>query len=349
MSGTIPVPAGLDALDAADQRLLDSMRDDGGGTAPAPTEHEAPASVAAEIEIDPDDGVHVDDGAVVDPADPAKIKFVPHAQFHAANERRKAAEAKAAAAELKLATETAKVNARLEMLSAALSAPAQQASTAVPEVEIPDVNIDPVGHFKAQLEQVTRRAADQEAILRGMQERGQQERQFAELRNWGAEQERAFLAKEPAYQDAMKFLESGRNAELEKIGVTDPAERRRILGNDIQQIAIRARQEGADFAERLYGLAEARGFKKAAPVAADPGAVTVGGVVVPPLEPAGTPSAAAVARAVAGRENSTTIGSMGAAPGVRLSAARIADMPEAQFAALKDRMNPAELRALLGE
>ena len=136
-------------------------------------------------------------------------------------------------------------------------------------------------------------------------------------------------------------------AELAAIGVTHPAEQRRIIATDIHNIAVRSRQEGVDFAERLYTLAQKRGFQKAAAAAPAPG--------VPPMDASGATVAVPVfeqapVRLQSGRDNAMTIGSAGAAPPTRLSVAKIAEMNEAQFDALVSRMkgDPTALRDLLG-
>lgn len=322
MSATIAVPAGLDTLSPEETRLMENMRDD--APAPAASAAPEPAPAAEPTDLD-DEAPDAGDG---------RQKTVPHAQFHAANERRKAAEAKAAAAEQKLAVEQARLAERLDMLTRAVTATTPPAAAVEPE--IPDIATDPVGHFQAQLALRDRKLAEQAAILSGMQEQTVQQRQISDLRNWGAASEMAFEAQEPSYRDAMKFLTEGRHAELEQIGITDPNERARIIGQDVANIAARTRQEGGDFAARLFAVAKARGFK-ATPA-------------VPALDaaPASIPEPAA--RIAAGRENSTTIGSAGSAPPARLSVEKIANMPDAQFAALVGKLkgDPGAFRDLMG-
>lgn len=351
MSATISVPKGIDSMSADDTKLLDAMRAEEapppGSDAPEPTQRRAPepqAADAADVADIDDDAGDVGDTAADAPDATGKTKLVPHAQFHAANERRKVAEKKAAEAELRLATETAKVQTRLDMLQAAMTASAMPAPAAAVEIELPDVETDPVGHFKAVAAQEKAARLELTAAVRSIQERDQQQRQLGELRNWGAAQERAFQAAEPSYDEAMQFLTQNRHAELEAIGVTDPMQRAQIIGSDVQQIALRARQEGANFAERLFKTAEARGFKKIAPASTG---TTIGGVVVPPME-ATIDAPAAVTRVNNGRENSTTIGSLGAAPPTRLSVEKIANMGEAEFEALVSKMTKGERINLLG-
>jgi hypothetical protein len=337
MSATITVPKGLDTLDASERALLDSMRaDEAAEPAEAAPEPRATAAVAPEPEpVEPE--IEIDDDGAPQPS-----RMVPHAQFHAANERRKAAEAKAREAETKLATEMARLQERFGLITQLVESQttAPPAAPALAE-ELPDVAVDPVGHFKALYDRTQKELGDVKSILTGFQESQQQSRAVQELRNWGMSQEMAFEAQEPAYRPAMEHLRASRHEELEAIGVTNPTERERIIANDITAIAQRARVEGANFAERLFRAAEKRGFKKAAPAAAaaDP--------AIPPLD---APAAARIDTVQRGRDNSTSIGSLGSAPAVRMSVEKIANMNDRDFAVLLKKMegNPTALRDLMG-
>lgn len=329
MSESVTVPAGLDKLTADEQRVFNEMRaDDDGPAAPVPAATPEPeqSAQAPEPEIDIDDA----------PTDDGKQKTVPHAQFHAANERRKAAEAKAAAAEQRAAVEAAKFAERLNLLTQAVAvSQPQPVVPPVPAVEVPDRDADPVGYFEAQLRLRDQKLAEQAAILSGMQENGQRVQQATELRNWGAAQEQAFAALEPSYSEAMTHLQNSFFRELAASGVTDPNAQREIVGQNVAQIAARARADGANFAERLYALAQVRGFAKAAPT--------------PTLDAA--PALDQAERVAAGRESAVTIGSIGAAPPTRLSPEKIANMSDRDFGILVGKLkgDPAALRRLMGE
>lgn len=362
MSATIEVPRGLDKLSPEEERLMESMRDDGPDLPEAEPAAAPPAPVAEDLEIDvPDEP---------EPAAGARPTTVPHAQFHAANERRKAAElktreaeARAAAAEAAADKERAVTQARLDMLAriAETSAPAVAAPVADPapvEEALPDRNVDPIGYFEALTTRQAKQVESLTGMVRGLTEGQRQQQQLAELRQWGIQQETAFKQTNPDFDDAMTHMRRTRDEELKAIGVNDAAERQRIMNNDVTAIALRARQEGGNFAERLYGTALARGYAKKvadpAPAAAAPAAaapVASNGVAIPPLEvePPAAPSARA-ARIEQGRENSTTIGSLGSAPPAKLSVEKIANMSESDFAVFIKRYegNPAALRDLMG-
>ena len=313
--------AGLDTMSAEDNALMASMRDE----APTPEFETAPEAAAPEPE-------HEEAPEAADPT-----RTVPHQALHAEREKRKAAEAKVAAAEQKAAVEAAKFAERFQMLAAAVQA-TQPAPQAPAPAEIPDVNTDPIGHFKALYEQTQKAVKEQSAILTGFQEQQKQAREVSELRAWGTQQEQAFMAQEPSYVAAMDHLKQSRHAELEAVGITDPAQREALIMQDVTQIAQAARQQGVNYAERLYNVALKRGFQKATETPA-----------IPALD-AAPPALDAIQRAQRGRDSATTISAAGTAAPVALSPERIASMSDAQFSAYisKIKGDPAALRNLMG-
>jgi hypothetical protein len=329
MSETItrPVPAGIDTLSADESALLDSMRDSNGDDiASLASTPDAPEAVELPAADEPDDTGDVTE---------QRSKTVPHQAFHAEREARKQAQAEAREAKQQAAVEMARAQTRLELLTQAVQAATATPAAAAPAVEIPDVAVDPVGHFQAIAEQQRRELADLKAMTQGFQQAQQQQAAVQELRSWATSQEVEFMARENAYADAMKYMREGRHAELEAAGVVDIGERERIINGDVTQIALRARQEGVNFAERLFNIAQKRGYSKAA--------------VIPPLDAAVAPPPAAE-RAERGRANSLTIGSAGAAPPPALTAEKLASMSDRDFTAMYEKLkaNPAALRQYMG-
>lgn len=371
MSGTKDVPQGLDTMSPEEQALFDGMRDDAPAPAtpaPEPKQLRQQRVEPQPVETEPQatDVTH-DDTSAADPGEDEgtsePTRMVPHKVFHAEREKRKGIEAKLS----ELQTQAAADKARFEERFNALAAVAQAATAPPPaapaaEEPLPDVTVDPVGHFQALSQRQAKQVEMLTGLVQGMQSQQQQASQIAQLRSWGAAQEQAFETREPTYREAMAHLERSRREELTALGVLDPVEQSRILGQDIQNIAVRARQEGANFAERLYALAQRRGYQKTA--AATTGVPAIDGSQTTSPAAARQPAASVAAAAPTldipaadpatrlrhGRENATTIGAAGTAPPTRLSAAQIADMSEAQFSALLGRMegNPTLLRDLLG-
>ena len=353
MSATIETPRGLDSLTPDEQRLMESMRED----APAPDEPAAPEPVApvAAPAAETTEDFEIDLPEAAPAAPEPRQTTVPQQALHEERLKRRAAEKLIAEKEALLAAaataqekDKAVLQARLDMLAAAMQVPPPAPTAAPPIVEepLPDENTDPVGYFKALTSKLQKTVETQGAMLTGFTEQQRQAQAATELRNWGVAQEQAFEASEPAYREAMTWLQKSRHEELTAIGIIDPAERQRIINGDVTSIAVTAKNAGANFAERLFKAAQTRGWQKK--VAAAP----LEPAVIPPLEaatPAVDPDARA-ARIAAGRENSTTIGSLGSAPPARLSVEKIANMSEADFAKFIQRFegNPNALRDLMG-
>lgn len=341
MSATIEVPTGLDSLTPEEQRLMDSMRDDGPDDAAAPTQDAPPVAEAPDdIEIpDLDEPAPRADGR----------RTVPHAQFHAAREEAKAAkkaladsDAKRIEAETKLATETARIQERVNLLTALAQTPPATpvpAAAVAEEDPIPDVNVDPIGHFQKAFERLSKQVETRDAVIQGLQEHQRQAAQITELQNWGSTQEAAYMLHEPAYAPAMEHLKKTYDEELVDLGIVDPAHRQREINNMVTAVALKARQDGANFAERLYRQALRRGFVKSTPATAplSPAPEIVSGGVIPPLDSAPSPAAARAARVEEGRDNSMTIGTVGAAPPGRISLEKLSSLPDEQFAKVMER------------
>jgi hypothetical protein len=304
MSATMDAPW-LEKLDASDNALLDAMRADDAAPRRLP---DAPAAAAMPEPGSGESGPYVevpDDGTF----DHLKAEREPDD----ADRRVAAAEERLRTVERQGAAELARAQERLNILTQLATAQAPAAAPA----PIPDVDADPIGHFRAVSERSAREVQQLAATVRGMHEGQQRAQQMHALRQWGTNQELAFEAKEPSYRAAMAFLKQSRDEELEALGVTDPAERQRVLANDVSAIAAKAAQDRANFAERLYRTAEKRGWK--APNAA-PGTK---GTNQP--APRGAPA--------------------------RLTPEAIANLPDEQFGKLVENMRqrgPSALRALMG-
>lgn len=337
----------IDVMTAEDTALLDSMRndtdapeievvadqDDLGDLEAAPEAEEAPIADATEPEAGAESVV--------------KKKPTTADRFRALTKERDEARALASDAERARAVSEGIVTERLRLLTEAAQSALQvpQAPPAAPvPIEIPDINTDPVGHFKAQLEVLQRKATEQEAILQGFNQQQEQQRRINELRAWGSAQEAELMSREPDYNEAMDFMKAQRRKQLAALKITSPEHQEQVIGSDVTNIALRARAEGFNFAEQMYAIAESYGYqKKAAPT-------TSAVPVIPPLD-AGLPAADRAAAQERGRANSTTIATVGASTPVGLTPDRIASMSDAQFAKHIEGLraaNPTALRDLMG-
>lgn len=326
----------IDVMTAEETALLNSMRNE----TEAPEVNDAPIE-AADADTDIEDAPE----AIETPEAEAAAEGKPQSRYtkrvFELTEKARVAEEGRIAAEQARAVSEGVVSERLRLLTEAAQSALQQQTPppAAPAVTIPDIETDPVGHFKTQFELQQKQLAEQNAILQGFAQQQEHARQVAELRAWGSAQEAEFSAKEPAYNEAMQFMLERRKVQLTAIGVSDPAAQQQVIANDITQIAIKSRSENANLGERLYKVAESYGYQKKAP---EP--------VIPPLE-AGLPAADRAATAERGRANSTTIANVGASTPIGLTPDKIAAMPEAQFLKYVDDIKAkggSALRDLLG-
>ena len=319
MSATIEVPRGLDKLDPAEQALFNSMRADDGRADPV-----LPDAPEAAETLSPDGNRSNDEGPWIDLDSSEYADVAPASREPSDYQRRvEAAEARARAAERTRETDAAVFQARLDMLAQiAATAPAAHAPPPA-EAPIPDVNFDPIGHFREVSVRTQRQLEELGGIVRSQHENQQRVHQIGELRQWVADHEADFIKRDPTYRAAVQHLVDSRHAELEALGMTDRAARQRTITSDVQAIARKAREEGVNPAERFYNVAVQRGFAKAAKPASAPAA----------------PAARTISAAPAAR----------GAP-LRLTAETIANMPDAQFEAIYGRLktNPAALRQLMG-
>lgn len=351
MSATITreTPSGLDAFSPEELAAIADMSDDAPGddgsiAAPEPAAPAAPTAEDLEIDVP-----EAPAAAVA----PERSRTVPQQALHQEREKRRAAEKKALERETELAAEKAAraqdqavLQARVDMIAKLAETQAAVPVAPVAEEALPDKTTDPIGYFEALTGRMQKRLEAQDGMLRGFAEQQRRAQQGAELRAWGMAQENEFAEREPDYSDAMEFLKASRRAELRALGVTDAAERERTIAQDVNTIALVARRDGANFAERLFKTAQERGFVKKAAAPAVPAAPAI-----PALD---AEFSSAAARAERGRENAMTLSTVGSAPAAKLSVERIANMSESEFDALitKAKTNPGAypefIRQLMG-
>lgn len=240
-------------LTAEENGLMEANRDSehtapDSDPTPAPEPEERPAPVAPKAEAQPD----------IDP-ETGKQRKVDYGAFHSERERRKTADAE----NQKLKEEIAKFNGRFETLQQLARQPKPQ--EAQQEQAIPDVNVDPVGHFQAvnaqlrtQLEGVSKWRETQESNATAMNN-------VRELTSIAMRHETEFSKTTPDYQDAAAYVRQARDQELDYMGYKDPAVRNQIIQQDALQIAAQALQGNLNAAEVVYNIAKARGYQAKAP------------------------------------------------------------------------------------
>lgn len=273
--------------------------------APAPeAQEQAPAAATApKTEAQPD----------IDP-ETGKQRKVDYGAFHAERERRKTSDAELA----KAREEIAKFNGRFETLQQlAKQTKAPEAEQPVP---IPDVNVDPVGHFQAKSAQLERQLQDVSRWRESQEANATAMNNVQQLTRIALSHEAEFAAKTPDYQDAAGYVRSMRDQELTHMGYADPAVRQQIIQQDALQIAAQALQGGLNAAEVVYNIAKARGYQGKAPAVAP--------VLAPVVK---SPDAQKLAIVAKGQQQASPLGNLngGAAPEVSMES--LLKMTDAEF------------------
>jgi hypothetical protein len=278
---------------------------------PAPDRREAPAADAKTDDADP----------VIDPADvdpkTGKARKVNYGAFHAERVKRQSTETELA----KAREEIAKFNGRfdtLRQMAQGQKPPAPNAPPQPEQIEVPDVNVDPVGHFEARS-----RIAEQriEAMDKWRQQQEQtttantNARRISEI---AQNSEAEFSKANPDYADAFAHLKGARDKTLESMGYKDPVQRQNIMAHEAIQLAATALQNGLSPAEVVYNMAKAQGYAKAAPP--------------PPAAPTPTPIAKKIETVARGQAATQSLGQANGSAPTEISAEAVLKMSDAEFA-----------------
>lgn len=245
-----------DALSAEEtQMMADNQASENDRSEPeaalAPEAEKETAPATPEGEAQPD----------IDPATGQQRK-VDYGAFHAERAKRKAAEAKSQETEKQLATAMG----RFSVLE-------QLAKQNIPKAEVmpteaPDINTDPVGHFKALYEQSQQKIGDLDKWRQTQEANATAMNNVQQLTRIALSHEGEFSKKIPDYQEAASYVRSVRDQELQAMGYADPGVRQQIIQSDALQIAAQALQNNMNAAEVVYNIAKARGWQIKAPAPA---------------------------------------------------------------------------------
>lgn len=283
----------------------------------------------AEQIVEPTQEAAVADPPADPPADPqAKPPaMVPSGRLREEADARRAAEERYAVSERARLT----LEERTNLLLRAMQQPAQPTV----EAPIPDFAENPVGHLlgtlaKVQGELTTLRQGDQTR-----NEMAQRNSQVAAITERAKALESEFMSATPDYTNAVAHLNRVRNEELVALGFDDPIERQNIIRNDAWVIAQKALAQGANPAERIYKIASSRGYKAVTPETPR--------VDVPALD-----AATQVRTAAAGQAGARSLATVRGTAPAPLTAQRLIEMPEGEFAALLDKASPEKMREYMG-
>lgn len=312
-----PAMLGDDAMSSEESALMDADRNSE-GESPEPTE-EAPIAEpeAPQAELPLEAEKHEE--PAIDPKT-GKERVVNYGALHAEREKRKAAEGETA----KAREETAKIMGRFETIQQLVQRSQQPKPTTEAPAEIPDINLDPVGHFQALYQQSQKKIEDIDKWRQTQEGERQAMNNVAQLQRVAQSHEVEFKKANPDYDDAFQYVRKMRDQELEYMGYADPGIRQQIIQNDALQIAAQALQGNKNAAEVVYNIAKARGWAGKAPNPA-PSSVT--------QQPAQSPDAKKIATVAKGQAANQSLGQVGGEAPLEFSAEMIAKMPEKEFEA----------------
>lgn len=245
----------------------------------------------------------------IDP-ETGKQRKVDYGAFHAEREKRKASDAKAQEAERNLATALGRFSV-LEQIAKQQTAPAQATTET-----IPDINTDPVGHFKAQFEKTQRELADVTRWRQAQEGEKTALNNAQQLARIAADSEVEFTKSTPDYADAAKHLIASRTAELKALGFKD-GDIQQYIRSDSVMIAAQALNNNMSPAAVVYEFAKARGYQARAAAAV--------------ADPAQTADALKIAAAAKGQKEASPLGQVGGQAAATTSVDALLKMSDADF------------------
>jgi hypothetical protein len=264
------------------------------------------------------DDIDADDVAEIETEDPDqprddKGRFVPKSAYLRVKEESRGKDQKLAA----IAAELIRQRERQATISDLMQSARPQQQEPEPERDIsPEEDI--FGAYK-QL------AAKMKALEQGIGQRDQSTRQQLEamqIQTAARVDLESFASKEPAFMEAYGYLVGQRDKELQALGVSNPAQRQATIKAEARELMEGALRNQSSAAERIWALAQARGFMPKAK-----------------QQPAINPEAAAeIERINKGKENATTLRGVGTGSdtGQSLTLAKIADMDEPTYFKTRD-------------
>lgn len=184
-------------------------------------------------------------------------RFVRASSLKAAEDRRKDAERARDEALAKYASDMARVEERLRAITETRREPEPKPA----EIQIPDINQDPLGHFQAKDALKERTIAELQKRVDSFEQRTSQTDAMQKVGEEVTRLETEFSRTNTDYGEAMAHLRSTWEAEAAVAGVA-PHVAIRARALEIAQLAARSNRNPAELG---YQLAKARGYVKKAP------------------------------------------------------------------------------------
>lgn len=312
-------------MSAEETSLMDADRDSEHAS-PEPELSPEPAPEPV-VEVQPELALETDDRdpePVIDPADidpkTGRARKVDYGAFHAQKMRTKAAEAEAKSAR----EEAAKLLGRFETIQQLVQRQQQPPSQVQQPVqdEIPDINLDPVGHFQAKDAIRERELTELRQWRQAEQQKGDTYNNITRLQQIAQNHEVEFKKTTPDYDDAFQFVRAQRDVELQGMGYDDPSVRQQIIQQDALQIAAQALQGNKNAAQVVYAIAKARGYAGKAPAPAP----------IPAPVVVKSPDTQKLQTVAKGQKETQSLGQVNGEAMPDLSPQAIANMSDAEFA-----------------
>lgn len=127
------------------------------------------------------------------------------------------------------------------------------------EAEIPDVNVDPVAHFRAKTEALERELRQLREPVQQMRQQTQADQQMQALQAHVAQQEARFAQEKPDYAEALAHVKRTSFAGIKALGYSDQ-QAMALMHQEFAKLSHRIATTGGDVAEHVYEMALANGY-----------------------------------------------------------------------------------------
>lgn len=319
---------------AEEQAQFDAMRAADNEPAAAPEQPAAAPAAPSPGAAQPETGQ--------EPQQPQPPKMVRLEALHEERERRRQLEKERSEERERYRLLEERTNLLLHRIGQPQQPPSAPEKPAEPA--IPDLATDPVGHILGNQHAIQRQLEQFSGTTREQQERInqqiQQQQIVAAVVQHGQAMERQFSVEHPDYADAVRHLEAARHRELQAVGVSDLAQRAAQIQQEGVALAAFCMQTGRNPAQAIYELAQIRGYASPAPKQQE--AETQPESVAPPQVPAARAQLETIA---AGQQHARSLGNTSGSGPAPLTAQRLLEMPEAEFAKMLEK---PEALALFG-
>jgi hypothetical protein len=179
----------------------------------------------------------------------------------------------------------------------------------------PNADIDPERDIFGAVLQLRERNA---ALIRQQEQRQAADQYRADILS--------FKAKTPDFLDAHQHLVKSRDAELEAMGMTDPAQRQAHLQQEQRGLILSALQSGKSPSALMYQLAQGRGYRGS------------GARGQQTLSPPSSPSVQQIQNLQSNVQANASLSGAGGSPGGEMTMERLVNMSDEDFAEIVGKM-----------